>query len=412
MIGRMPLPKASIKAMTQSRLLAIALAGILICSVCIIPLGCKNQSGESKNRYPGLEEFIDSLLTHYIEENPGIKSAALLVEGPGISHRIAAGMADPAQNIPMSADDQFYLASTSKMMTATIIMKYVEGGVIKLDDCIEDYLPDSILQGLHTMNEHSYEGEITIRQLLNHTAGLADAFHDDGFIQLMIEQPDKFWHPAEVIAYVKENLAPYFPPGTGWKYSDMHYNLLGLLIEKLSEKSLSVAFRELLFDPLGMNDTYRRFFEEPRRKDPSRQPSRWFRGDFDCSDLRSITADWAGGGLYSTVEDSYRFLHAFVESRVFTNPATRDTMLQWIQAMEGVDYGLGIIRVPLDMEDSLLSDAGDVWGHQGASSAFMYYWPQKQVYFCGTFNQMQYEGLGFGLTTDICRFVLRNDTGG
>lgn len=397
--------------MKLSRLRLAILAGILIFAAGIIQLGCSRQSEETTISYPGFAKYIDSLMAHYLEEYTGVRSAVVLVEGPGISHRVAIGMTDPTQDIAMQTEDQFYLASTSKMMTATIIMKYVDNGVIGLDDYIADYLPDSILQDLHSMNGQSYEEEITIRQLLNHTAGLADAFHDDRFIQLMIDQPDKFWYPAEVIAYIKENLTPRFPPGEGWRYSDTHYNLLGFLIEQLSGRSLSEAFHELLFDALGILHTYRIYYEEPRRKDPDRAPSRWFRGDLDCSDMRAITADWAGGGLYSTVDDLYSFINAFVENRIFENPAIRDSMLQWIPAMEGIDYGFGIMRISLDLEDSLMTDAGYIWGHHGASSAFMYYWPKKQMYFCGTFNQMEYEGLGFSLITDICRYILEENRG-
>jgi D-alanyl-D-alanine carboxypeptidase len=397
--------------MKPFRLLLVVLAGLLIFAAGIMHLGCSRQSEEAKISYPGLANYIDSLMARYIEEYPAVRSAVVLVKGPAMEHRTAIGMADPTRDIAMKTDDQFYLASTSKMMTATIIMKYVESGEIGLDDHIADYLPDSILQGLHTMDGRSYESEITIRQLLNHTAGLADAFHDDRFIQLMIDQPDKFWYPIDVIDYIKENLAPRFPPGEGWKYSDTHYNLLGLLIEKLSGRSLSEAFHELLFNSLGIMHTYRIYYEEPRRKYPDRAPSRWYRGDLDCSEMRAITADWAGGGLYSTVDDLYSFINAFVENRIFANPATRDSMMQWIPAMEGIDYGFGILRISLDLEDSLMTDAGYIWGHHGASSAFMYYWPMKQIYFCGTFNQMEYEGLGFILITDICKYILGEDSG-
>ena len=183
-------------------------------------------------------------------------------------------------------------------------------------------------------------------------------------------------------------------------------------IEKLSGLSLSEAFHELFYEPLAMNDTYRRFFEEPRHSVSDRPLSRWFRGDFDCTELRSITADWAGGGLISTTEDLNRFMHAFVENRIFSDSTTRDTMLQWIKAGEAWDYGLGIIRAHLDVIDTLFpAEAGEIWGHQGMSSAFMYYWPKKQVYFCGTFNQMSYESLGLFIIADICRFILQSDTG-
>lgn len=395
---------------TKNRMLLTFIA--LACGAFILILSCAKESQEVPATYAGIEKTIDSLLSAHVDDNPGIRSAVVLVEGPGFKHKAAAGMADSSKGIPMHVDDQFYLASTAKMMTACAVMKYVERGEISLDHHIADYLPDSVLNGLHTYEGQSYEKEITIRQLLNHTAGLADAFHDDRFIQLMIDQPEKFWYPLETIAYVKENLTPYHPPGTAFRYSDMHFNLLGFLIEKLSGLPLTEAFHDMFYNQLAMNDTYRRFFEEPRHSTPGRPPSRWYRSDFDCTELRSITADWAGGGLFSNTEDLNRFLHAFVENRIFSDSSTRDTMLQWIRAGEGWDYGLGIIRGHLDVIDTLFpAEAGEIWGHQGASSAFMYYWPKKQVYFCGTFNQMSYESLGLVIIADICRFILRSETG-
>jgi D-alanyl-D-alanine carboxypeptidase len=366
---------------------------VLLVPAILLVGGCG--SGEKVMHYDHLEAGLDSLVHHYVDANEDIHSALLLVEGPEFRWIGTAGLADPDSGTPMRPDDQFYLASTAKTLTATAVMQLVEAGKVKLDGPIASYLPGDLIAGLHVYEGHDYGSEITVRQLLNHTSGIADNWADDAFVGLIVADPEKLWQPEETIEYVKQHCPAHFPPGEGWHYSDINYNLLGLIIQAETGQSLTAVLRDSLFVPLGMANTHRHFVEDERPVEAGRATSRWYREDLPCNDIRALSADWGGGGLYSTADDLSRFMHAFVNDEIFAQPSTRAEMLKWVEAMPGVGYGFGIIHFDMDViaEDLPAGmSLGTTWGHQGASSAFMYYWPERDIYLIGTLNQMRREG--------------------
>jgi D-alanyl-D-alanine carboxypeptidase len=350
-----------------------------------------------------LKHQLQAFLDQIVDETDNIQNAVVLIEMPDFKWKGASGLASPDEGITMEADDQIFTASVAKMMTATLAMKLVESGKFGLDDPITNHLPESIIKGLHDYEGQHYADAITIRQCLNHTTGLGDNWHDDRFMQLIMEEPDKLWKPEETIEFIKENVPPRFPPGQGFLYSDINYNLVGLIIEKITGKSLHAAYRELLLDPLGMKHTYRQFREEPRPSISGRGSSHTYYADFDYTGWKSLSADWAGGGLQSTTEDLNRFLRAFVRNEIFSKPTTREEMFQWVKVEEDTSYGLGIIRGIYE-EKGL----GEIWGHIGASSCFMFYWPDKDATFCGTFNQVKCEGKFFEIFPEIVEIMKKS----
>ena len=119
---------------------------------------------------------------------------------------------------------------------------------------------------------------------------------------------------------------------------------------------------------------------------PGREPSRAYVGDLAYGTERSVSADWAGGGLVTTVDDLTRFIRAFADGRVFRNRSSRAQMLTWTPTGEpGVYYGLGVRRfVP---EEQGMPELGENWGHTGFLKSYMLYWPERDATICGTLNQ-------------------------
>ena len=130
------------------------------------------------------------------------------------------------------------------------------------------------------------------------------------------------------------------------------------------------------------------FREEARPSVPGRTLSHVFYGDVDYTSFRSLSADWAGGGLVTTAEDMTRFMRAFVNNDIFANPDTRDAMFDWMP-WEGdtLDYGLGLMRV----KGKTLT----IWGHMGVGQSFMFYWPDGDLTLCGTLNQQEADAGAF-----------------
>ncbi len=279
-------------------------------------------------------------------------------------------------------------------MTAALAMKLVEEGRFALDDSIYHLLPDSIMEGLHVYKGHDYSGDITIRQLMGHRSGLADYVEDGDenknglpdFLELLIAEPGRFWSPEETIEYTKSHLSPLFAPGTGYHYSDTNYQLLGLVCQQVSGKALNVLYRDELFGPLEMDHTYMEFYDDPLPSVPEHGLSHVYFEDYDYTDWRSASADWAGGGLASTTEDLSKFIRAFADGTVFEDARSKDEMLAWgATESSGVQYGLGVVRINLAVLGAM--GAGEIYGHDGFPQSFMFYWPKQNVTIVGTLNQ-------------------------
>lgn len=346
-----------------------------------------------------LARRLQDLLDRTVGEK-AVPGVVVRVEAPGFTWQGASGMADPDRGVVMLPDDQFQAASITKMVTAATLMTLVEEDRIALDAGIGRYLSASVTSDLHDFGGRSYGSEITPRQLLSHTSGVADYFGDGEpapggalpFVAKMREDPDKLWEPLEILAWTKANLRPHFPPGAGWHYADTGFVLAGLIIESVSGKALHTAMRERIFGPLKMDHTYMLWREPARPSLEGRGPSRAFAGDLPYGDQRSVSADWAGGGLVTTAADLARFIRAFADDRLFRDRASKEQMLTWTPTGEpGVEYGLGVRRFVL--EGLGMPGFGELWGHTGFLKSFMLYWPERDATICGTLNQSAAKGV-------------------
>lgn len=351
---------------------------------------------------------LQALLDSLVSAHSNVRSGVLLVEGPDFEWKGASGLAFAESGTPILEDDQFVVNSVAKMMTATIVLRLVEAGGLALGDPIAGYLPDSLIAGLHVYEGQEYSQAITVRHLLSHTSGIADDWACADFFELVASDPARRWTPEETIQFVKDRCAPKFRPGDGFHYSDTGYNVLGLLLESVTGRTLHELYREVLLDPVGMDHTYRPAYENARPSLPGRRPSERYLDDIECTLWPSVmTADWGGGGLVSTAEDLNRFLRAFVRNEVFRDPATRDEMFAWVESGPFHNYGLGISRVLFDRSESALhAGLGEIWGHAGSSHVFMFYWPREDVTMVGTLNQLDVDGSLYDTLAAIMRTIL------
>lgn len=351
---------------------------------------------------PNLPARLQALLDGLVAGEPGVRSALLLVDGPGIHWEGASGIAIADSAGAIVASDQFVIDSIAKMLTATIAMKLVEEGKLSLDEPVAPHLADSLVRGLHVYEGRDDSREITVRQLLNHTSGIVDDWRCADFLDLVASEPERRWRPEETIQYVKAHCPPAFAPGNGFHYSDTGYNVLGLVLESHTARPLHRLYREMLLDPLGMEHTYRPAYEPPRPVLPGRRPAERYLEDLECALWPSVTtADWAGGGLVSTTRDLTRFLRAFVDGGIFAESSSKAAMLTWVESGPHNNYGLGVSRVLFErFDDPAVAALGEVWGHSGSSHNFMYYWPAQDITMVGTLNQMAVE-------TDLYEIVAR-----
>ncbi len=177
-------------------------------------------------------------------EKGGFNGAWLYAEKGGIVSKGALGFRDPANTLPVREDTVFQLASVSKQFTAAAVMLLMRQGLLSLEDEVTKFFP-----------EIPYPG-VTVRHLLNHTCGIPDYFDDaDWFIRIWKEEKRV---PAndEILRFLCETKAEaYFAPGEGIEYSNTGYNLLALLVERLSGVPYEEFLQKNIFDPAGMTST-------------------------------------------------------------------------------------------------------------------------------------------------------------
>ncbi|NML42086.1 beta-lactamase family protein [Chitinophaga sp. G-6-1-13] len=298
----------------------------------------------------------------------------------GSSHHMDT---DPAQS--------WHTASIGKTFTAVIVMQLVEQGRLNLNDPLDRYLPASLLQGLHVYKGEDYTDQVTLDHLLSHTSGLPDFYEDKPrsgkyFLEILLEEPNHRWTPEETIEWTKTHMAPLSRPGKKFHYTDTGYNLLGLVIEKVTGLRYHEALREHLFVPLGMQHTYLLHYNTPAVWAPGRVANIILGNQqIDVEDYPSLTSIFAAGQTVSTSGDLLLFMQALVAGKV-VSPASLEKMMTWKGSRYGVDYGMGLMRVRMWP----FTRRYDVWGHLGSVGSFMLYNPHQDVYITGTFNRSGY----------------------
>jgi methyl acetate hydrolase len=230
-----------------------------------------------------------------------------------VTYQGASGKRDTNKDIPMTVDSIFRVASMTKPITSVAVMQLVEDGRVKLDESAATYLPElSHVQVLEAFDAATGKAKLrppktlpTIRQLLSHTSGFAYEFFDpelhsyvaSGAIPSARQGDDGF---------LKAPLL--FDPGSRWEYG-ISTDWLGRLVEKVSGQTLEDYFRQHIFEPLGMEDT---FFNVPREKQARVVPIQQRQDDGSFVEnppqpFLPVKFFSGGGGLFSTASDYLRF---------------------------------------------------------------------------------------------------------
>ena len=360
----------------------IVLLIALMSAICSSPQKQKDRNEISKK----LQALVDSMID--VDSEDPIHNAVLLVECPRIKWKGAAGMADGKAEI-MTADHKIKIASIGKTFTATLVLQLIEEGYLKLDDPIDMYLDNPIvmLDSLHIYEGTAYGRQITVGQLLNHTSGIADYMEDPQFVPDVIEHAEELWSPSEILSKYYEyqtNEKATFPPGEGFNYSDVNYVLLAMIIENITGATLQSQLKARIFDPLGMENSYLEYYEEPRGTKPL---SHAYLSTIDLVTNVNTSMDWGGGGIVSTCEELNTFFRALVDGKIFKKEATLKQMLGAAdEGRGGTDYayGLGIMKRSIH--------GFTFYGHGGAYDCDVFYCPEKNISICMSLNQMNTHG--------------------
>ncbi len=178
-------------------------------------------------------------------EKGGVSASWLFAENGAIVSKGAIGFRDPENTLPVTEETIFQLASVSKTFTGAAVMLAVRKGLLGLDDKIVRYFPELT----------AYEG-VTVRHLLTHTGGVPDYFDDTDWFFRIWHEEHRVPANGEIVRYLCETkLKPYFAPGESLEYSNTGYNLLALLVERLSGVPYEEFLQKNIFEPAGMVST-------------------------------------------------------------------------------------------------------------------------------------------------------------
>ncbi|MER5863270.1 serine hydrolase domain-containing protein [Kitasatospora sp. NPDC002040] len=257
---------------------------------------------------------------------------------------------------PIRSDEHFRIGSQSKTFTAATVLQLVDEGRVALDAGIDTYLPG-------TVTGNGYDGaRITVRQLLQHTSGIA-GYDPLGSIALV--EPDGTY---KLTTLIREGLkrAPVSAPGGGFTYSNTNYLILGLLIEKVTGQPVHQAVTQRIIEPLGLTHTV---FPVPgHRSLPTPSVPGYHGGRLGPFFFWSPVLDYdpsvfsSAGAVISTLEDLTTFYQALTAGRVVSPAALAE--MERPSPVTPIPYGLGIVR-------TTLSCGGDAWWHNGAVPGYL-----------------------------------------
>jgi D-alanyl-D-alanine carboxypeptidase len=360
----------------------------LAAGLFITLLGCQSRSSGD------LSQEMEYLVSGFVERDKAVRNCVLSVmKGDGsFSWSGAAGVASQNDQVAMTKDTPIYIASITKLYTATVIMRLYEQGALSLDDPMSRYLPEGVIRGIHVYKGKDYSRKITIRELLSHTSGIADYYTEkpDGgksLFELFLEEPQRSWTVDETIERAKKDLKPNFPPGTDSSYSDTNFQLLGKVIEAVSGKPLHLVYADVIFRPLGLKHTWLVGRSKPEVT-PSIAPADVFYKDMSITNTRCNGAYWADGGIVSTAEEMIIFLKALNEGRIVRSD-TLKLMHNWHKLEFPIQYGFGTIYFKLPWFINVALKVPPLWGHSGSTGSFLYYSEDLNLYMAGTVDQVE-----------------------
>lgn len=283
----------------------------------------------------------------------------------------------------ISTNHTFRIASITKFYTAVLILRMTEDGVFSLDDTVSEWY-DGFPQAEN----------ITLRMLLQHTAGVPEILRNMGALLKTAFHPHREWSRFELMDMLA-GMGSDFTPGERYEYSNGGFMLLGWIAEKATGKSVAELLDQYLFVPLGLSNTY---FA------PEQMPSSGLLEGYDRSLMpypnrhNADFVNWSSlaytsGAMISRCDDMITFIDAVFGGAILS-PASVAELTNFMDinddsTPERDGYGLGTMRYT--------TDYGVLIGHEGMFIGFhglLLYLPEKDISIAMMGNTSTYDVVG------------------
>lgn len=295
-------------------------------------------------------------------EIPGV--VAMAATRAGVIYQGAFGVADLPSRKPLQPDSIFRIASMTKPVTSAALMQLVEAGRLRLDDPAAKHLPEladlkvferfNARTGAYTLRPAAKA--ITVRHLLTHTAGFGYNFTSPVV---------RDFKPREGEQYAVGPLL--FEPGEQWLYGT-NTDWVGRLVEVISGQPLEAYFRDRIFTPLGMRETFYNVPEDKRSRVVTVH-RRTADGTFTVEPVQpplTIARPIGGGGLSSTAADYIRFLRMLLDGGTLEGARVLSSGTVALMGENHIgSLGVPAVRTALPERSgdfAFVADGRDKWG--------------------------------------------------
>ena len=327
------------------------LAVPVVAAIALGAAGGAASAAPSKGEAESLKARAQGLLG---DGYPAALAAVSDSKGESAGVAVGKGSLETGQAPPM--DGEVRIGSNTKTFVAVVVMQLVQEGKVGLDEPIETYLP-GLIKG-----EGIDGSKITVRQLLQHTSGLPEYTDTTPGSGDIFQIKDHYAQPRDLLDTALGKPAQ-FEPGTQWKYTNTNYVVLGMLVERVSQRPVGEQIDERIVKKLGLSHTY---FPAPGDKSIKGTHPQGYHLSAEGK-LEDITEmdpawAWAAGAMVSTPSELNTFFQAVFDGRLLTQASIDEMKNGAVDASSylgpGKVYGLGLIGTPL-------SCGGTSWGHGG-----------------------------------------------
>jgi D-alanyl-D-alanine carboxypeptidase len=240
---------------------------------------------------------LDALAASFVVEQrmPGL--AAGVVRDGSLAWTSTLGFADRASARPVELNTLFRIASITKTFTATALLQLRDEGRLRLDDPLVAYVPEARA----ISDPHGPIDDLTLRRLLTHTSGLQN--------DVPAGDPWKInlYRPAELLARL-DRVEVHAKPETGWRYSNLAYELLGVVVSRVAGEPFEAYLQRAVIGPAGLASTTHTPTGDLAARCATGYGPRRYEDDVPASDPYDSATLAADGGLWSTLDDLARWL--------------------------------------------------------------------------------------------------------
>ncbi|UKZ48828.1 hypothetical protein TrVGV298_003063 [Trichoderma virens] len=320
---------------------------------------------------------IDAILQESVATGvPGLSAAITSARG---HWTFVAGVSSLESRQPITPSHLFGVGSITKVFTAVVIFQLIEEGKLQLSDTVSKLLDSDIYHDIDNAPE------ATVELLLSHETGIDNWEDDPTWLKAgrgSKLDPTHKWTKVEPLDYIRRPRLTA-PDRGNYYYANTNYELLGFMIEKITQNTAEAEIRRRILEPLGMDHTFLEGFEEQNQGTMTNRyhfatekyretaginsafPELQEGKLIDCSSS-NLSVEWTAGGIVSTPSDLVKFATAVRDGKLL-NEESLATMKMWRPTSnEASDMGHGLFRMRDSQAQGWLGHFGGVLGFTGA----------------------------------------------